>query len=173
MLIDYNTHYDASYWQHKQTYRTPDGKEHVYFGPSLVWEGFATIADALAKVLPKGSLLDVGCGGGDLTRRLQERGFDTRGVDISAYAIENCAPDMRDRLMLADISTCPHVNGPYDVVMATDLLEHLYAEDLDGTFGLTIRWDIMYCFQLEREKHEGWKNTGGWNMPTTWFLEKK
>ena len=231
MQIDYDKHYNAAYWLGQQTYRDPSGKEHVYHGPSLVWEGFDLIANALTKILPKGTLLDVGCGGGDLTRRMQHRGYDTKGVDISQYAIENAAADMKDRLVLADISQKPDVGGPFDIVMATDLLEHIYAEDIDETFEwikdnakrfmffcvaitdgeefvhkkgeeiplrwegtaaaghvnvrrwqhwakffnraqLKIRWDLMYVFQLEREKHKDWKNTGGWDMPTTWVLEK-
>lgn len=227
----YDSWYQKEYWLGQKTYRTADGKEHVYHGPSLVWEGFDLVADALTKILPKGSLLDVGCGGGDLTRRLQHRGFDTRGVDISEYAIENCAPDMRDRLMLADISQKPHVNGPYDIVIASDFLEHVYAEDIDSVFdwmldntkrfmffcvavsdgeefvhtkgveiplrwestcaaghvhvrrwpywakyflnkGLKIRWDLAYAFQILREKSPAWKGTGGWDLQSTWVLEK-
>lgn len=232
MEIEYKDWYDKSYWTRQKRYLGADGKEKIYSGPSLTWEGFDAIADTLSKILPKGKLLDVGCGAGDLTHRLLRRGFDAYGVDISKYAVENCHPEMRGRLSLADISKKPDVGGPFDSVIATDLLEHLYAEDLDETFqwmldntkrwmffcvavtdgenfvhkkgapvplrwqetavsghvnvknwqywvkyfqtkGLKVRWDLGYIFQLEREKHEGWRNTGGWSLQTTWVLEKK
>lgn len=231
MIIDYASHYNKEYWTRQKTYRTADGKEHVYGGPSLTWDGFDLIADALAKILPRGKLLDIGCGGGDLTHRLLKRGFDAYGVDISEYALANCHEDMKSRLQLADISSSPEVGGPFDIVLATDLLEHLYASDLDVAFdwmlantkrwmffcvavadgeefvhtkgtevplrfeatsiaghvnvrnfrywikyfqskGLKVRFDLSYMFQIIREKHPGWMTTGGWNLSSTWFLEK-
>lgn len=231
MKIDYAEHYNKAYFTGGKRYRDSAGREQTYHGPSLVWEGFQSVADALAQILPKGSLLDVGCSAGDLTRRMLNHGYDAYGVDISQYAIDNCHPDMRERLSVADISTAPSVGGPFDCLISTDLLEHIYLEDLDKTFqwmldntkkwffflvavadgeefvhtkgveiperwqmtaisghihvrrwqwwaryfgqkGLKIRWDLMYAFQLFREKNKDWKNTGGWDMPSTWVLEK-
>lgn len=233
MEIDYKTHYDDAYFQCRKPYRDANGETKTYTGPSLTWDGFDLVADALAMVLPKGTLLDIGCSAGDLAARLRRRGFDPYGVDVSKYAIEHTVPDMKGRTKLADISTAPSLEpfpDKYDVVLATDLLEHLYEEDLADTFkwmsgrsskwmffcvatdangfsigkgekvplhlesmavaghvnvrpwqywarffraqGLIIRWDLMYIFQLQRELNTPWKNTPGWNMSTTFVLEK-
>lgn len=230
MKIDYLEHYNKDYFTGKKTYQD-NGETKLYHGPSLTWEGFQPVSDALAKILPKGSLLDVGCSAGDLTRRMLLHGFDARGIDISQYAIDNCHPDMKGRLSCADISTVPDVGGPFDVLISTDLLEHIYLEDLDKTFqwmldntkrfmfflvavtdgeefvhtkgveipdrwnmtaisghihvrrwpwwakffmekNLTIRWDLMYQFQRIREQNKDWKNTAGWDMPSTFVLSK-
>lgn len=231
MKIDYAEHYNKAYFTGGKKYRDASGKEQYYHGPALTWDGFQPVADTLAKILPKGTLIDVGCSGGDLTRRLVNHGFDARGVDISEYAIANCHPSMKERLSVADISTAPDVGGPFDILISTDLLEHIYYEDLDKTFqwmltntkrfmfflvavtdgeefvhtkgeeipprwemtaisghvhvrrwrwwakyflskGLKIRWDLMYLFQLYREKENDWKGTAGWDMPSTFVLSK-
>lgn len=254
--IDYSRYYDAAYFEGRKTYRHPDGSEHVYHGPSLTWDGFDLVADAIGAIIGNPvadqSLLDIGCSAGDLAQRMARWRFEPYGVEVSRYAAENCVPRMRGRIALADITTCPPELRPfaygdaafpaeYDAVLATDLMEHLYAEDLERTFdwmitktrrwmflciataqhpmsplaaddklefvarkgepipiefeataasghvhvrhfsfwqdlfvrkGLTIRWDLMYRFQIARELHPAWRTTGGWNLANTWFLER-
>ena len=138
MRVTYSDHYNQDYWQGRKQYKDANGQKQLYHGPSLAWEGFEEISAALAAILPKGTLLDVGCGGGDLARRLKARGFDSYGIDISDYAIENALVDMRDRLHICDATTepelPPHFPEKFDNVIATDFLEHVYHEDLDRTF---------------------------------------
>ncbi len=160
MEIKYDDWYSADYWTGKKTYKDSNGVEKLYHGPSLTWEGFQYIADALSALLPKGSLLDIGCSGGDLANRMRLNGFDAYGVDISEHALKNCVPGMKGRVGYADITGCPealvpwHTDGgvsfpdKFDVLMATDLLEHLYEEDLDKTFdwmlSKTNKW-MFFC----------------------------
>lgn len=260
MKVDYGNFYDQDYWNGRKMYRTPDGQMNVYHGPSLEWEGFKLITDALAPMLPGKSILDVGCSAGSLAAEFQKRGYDAWGVDISKHAVENCVKSMKEKIALADISKAPDLSSyqgivarasgmepkrfpeKYDVVMATDLLEHLYEEDLERTFdwmvgksnkwlffcvatchdpanppslnapqefvhekgkdvplqweataaaghvnvrtwqywvklfrrkGLTIRWDLMYLFQLQREFSKPFLATLGWHHGNTWILEKR
>ncbi len=150
MIVDYSKHYGADYWLGRSTYKTADGRTHTYHGPALAWEGFDLVSDALLSIFKPGTLLDIGCGGGDLARRLQRRGFSPYGIDISQYAVDNAVPEMRGRIALADITTCPEklVGDPagqktdtgllfpeqFDLLLSTDLMEHIYKEDLDETF---------------------------------------
>jgi hypothetical protein len=39
-------------------------------------------------------------------------------------------------------------------------------------FGLTIRWDLGYVFQIQRDLNPAWQQTMGWAMPNTWVLER-
>lgn|SRR3990167_5241271 len=147
MKIAYESHYDAAYWEGRKTYLA-GGVPNVYHGPSLAWEGFQYIADALAPLIPGRSLLDIGCGGGDLASRFLPHGFDAYGVDISEFAVSNCVPAMRGRVAVADITQQPVIPHTYDAVLATDLLEHIYEEDLDRTFDWIVahsnRW-LFFC----------------------------
>lgn len=101
------------------------------------------------------TLLDIGTGAGDLPRRLMARGFDAYGVDISEYAIGMAKPEMRDRLALADISQAPalpaHFPEQFDLVLATDLWEHVYADDLDRAFNWMLskaRSRLFFCIAI-------------------------
>lgn len=269
MNYDYKTHYDEAYWTGKKTYVDNNGQLQQYHGPSLSWDGFNFVRDALHQVILPGqradglTLLDIGCGGGDLADRFMAFGWDAYGVDISGAALNKAVGAMRSRVALADISERPqtlvafHPNGEdldgngnrhfrlfpdtYDLVLATDLLEHIWEEDIDTTLdwivskssrwlffcvataqnpnsplfvpnklqfvgkkgepiprefeataisghvnvrpfrywiakfrerNLTVRWDMMYLFQLQREMNTAWKNTEGWNMQTTILVEK-
>jgi len=78
-------------------------------------------------VIPKDvrSVLDVGCGDGRLTNRLTERtaGLPLRvvGVDQSAEALQYVRTERR----LANADALPFSDDEFDVVMATELIEHL------------------------------------------------
>lgn len=151
MNVTYKDHYDTAYFEGTKTYRAADGSVQTYHGPSLEWDGFNFVADALARVLPKGTLLDIGCSAGDLGAKLLARGFDAYGVDISEYAIDHTVPTMRGRTSVADITTKPALKlqrpdggewpEKFDNVIATDLLEHIYEEDIDETF----QWMLDKC----------------------------
>lgn len=159
MKIDYADHYDEGYFTGKKTYKGPDGKEYVYHGPALTWNGFQPVAEALGVLLPKGTLLDIGCSAGDLARCLRQFGYDPYGIDISKYAVERCHPDMQQRLACDDITlapkhllsyAAPHEEFPeqFDNVIATDLLEHIYEDDLDPTFDWILaktRKTLFFC----------------------------
>lgn len=163
--IDYATHYDDKYWTARKTFVAPDGSTQVYHGPGLAWEGFQAIADALAPLIPGKSLLDIGCGGGDLAARFLAKGYDAYGIDISEYAIKNCVSSMKGRIARRDITEQSDrillpVFEKFDVVMATDLLEHIYEEDLNETFDWMMskskRW-LFFCVAVatgESHKNE-------------------
>jgi SAM-dependent methyltransferase len=136
MEIDYKTHYNQDYFTARKTY-DDGGVTRVYHGPGLVWHGFDYVVEALKHLFPQQkTVLDIGCSGGDLIRRMLIAGYDAYGVDVSEYAASQAEPSVRPRITVADFTTDP---GPklaydtFDLVMATDLLEHIYAEDLPGT----------------------------------------
>lgn len=58
-------------------------------------------------VLPRGRVLDVGCGGGGFVRRLRARGWDAHGIDFPVD------------FLTADLE------GPFDAITAIYVLEHV------------------------------------------------
>ena len=85
---------------------------------------------SLLKNAPRDSkILEVGCAGGYFLRGLTDQGFsDVWGIDISAEAIKIARGRGLDRVAVADAAHLPLTDGSCDVVISSDVLEHI-AED--------------------------------------------
>ena len=85
------------------------------------------------KLLPKRpdlSILDLGCGSGFLVKYLLDLGYsDVQGVDASEeqvrYARERGLP-----VVQADALEFAEANAGYDVIFATDMIEHLHKPEI-------------------------------------------
>jgi ubiquinone/menaquinone biosynthesis C-methylase UbiE len=78
----------------------------------------------IEKYKKNGVLLDVGCATGAFLSCAQEAGWDTRGVDVSDFALEVCRTK---RNLCVKKGTLEEVNFPerfFDVICASDILEH-------------------------------------------------
>jgi SAM-dependent methyltransferase len=73
------------------------------------------------------SLLDVGCAKGFMLHDLAELipGIQVKGVDVSAYAIENAIPDMRSHVQVADAVSLPFPDSSFDVVISINTIHNL------------------------------------------------
>ncbi|HLJ45641.1 MAG TPA: methyltransferase domain-containing protein [Bryobacteraceae bacterium] len=92
-----------------------------------------TVAD-LAELSPIGLALDLGCGRGELSAHLLRLGHDVTAVDYSEAAIElarAAAPAVH--FHAADVNDAK-LSGQYDVMIASDLIEHLTAGELDRLY---------------------------------------
>ena len=84
----------------------------------------------IAKWIAGKSVLDVGCGFGQLTDYLRRKGFDAVGVDL----LEACVVAGRERFPQADlrVSKTETLDAPdksYDTVILKDTIHHIYEED--------------------------------------------
>jgi SAM-dependent methyltransferase len=66
------------------------------------------------------AILDVGCGSGDLLRRMQRYGF-TRLTGVDPYAPEDIA-EANFKIVKGELS---EVDGKFDLIMAHHVLEHM------------------------------------------------
>lgn len=89
---------------------------------------YQDISDAMGAFVPGGaSVLDVGCGAGDLIRFLNDRGFKTAGIDPSADAVAEAAT----RGLGAHTATLEQWaealgnHGLYQAVTLINVLEHV------------------------------------------------
>jgi 2-polyprenyl-3-methyl-5-hydroxy-6-metoxy-1,4-benzoquinol methylase len=81
---------------------------------------------------PPQTILDVGCGAGDLARELKEKGYVVDGLDVSDSAIGEATPYLR-RGYVADLSSNvlpDDLKGKrYDLIIASEVLEHTFAPE--------------------------------------------
>lgn len=77
--------------------------------------------------VPAGArILDAGSGTGANLRLLSALGFTrVTGLDLSPEAIRHCAEKGLGRVELADVCALPFPDGSFDLVLATDIIEHV------------------------------------------------
>lgn len=71
------------------------------------------------------SVLDFGCARGFYIKALIGLGYDAWGYDVSQWAIENCDPEVRNRVF-----TAPPRPGSLDYILSKDVLEHIEESEL-------------------------------------------
>ncbi len=76
--------------------------------------------------VPRGRLLEIGCGAGDLLVRLAAAGFAVSCVETSPPAREEAAARLRRHgLATRPAAALDEVAGSFDVVLACEVLEHI------------------------------------------------
>jgi 2-polyprenyl-3-methyl-5-hydroxy-6-metoxy-1,4-benzoquinol methylase len=75
-------------------------------------------------------VLDVGCGNGSIAGALAERGCSVVGIDLSEQGIAQARkahPTLRFEVLPADDQVLINLNEPpFDLVISTEVVEHLY-----------------------------------------------
>jgi 2-polyprenyl-3-methyl-5-hydroxy-6-metoxy-1,4-benzoquinol methylase len=78
----------------------------------------------------QGTILDLGCGNGAIARALITEGYDVYGVDASATGITIANAEIPGRFFVLDVSAgqlpTELASKNFDVVISTEVIEHLY-----------------------------------------------
>lgn len=70
--------------------------------------------------------MDLGCASGHLVAFLQKKGFmNISGIDISKEAIKKCRKNEINNTFLRDCVNTRFKDGEFDVLIASDILEHI------------------------------------------------
>ena len=118
--------WDFDYW---------DGSRKVNYGGYNYDGRWAKVAKAMVEhygIKAGDRILDIGCGKGFLLYDFIQvcPGVEVTGIDISAYAIENSLPEIRDRLSICNANNLPFKANEFDLVISLTTLHNLYAHDL-------------------------------------------
>lgn len=122
----------------------------TYYEQSSLWDdaqvdsSSVEMRDKVIGLLPAGaqSILDAGCGNGFITNILPS---DRRvvGCDISEEALKHVRRETR----ISSLHDLPFEDEEFDLVLATDVLEHLpdamYGKALDELFRVSSRWLLV------------------------------
>jgi SAM-dependent methyltransferase len=116
----------------------------------------------------RSSVLDVGCGKGFMLHDLVALipGISVRGVDVSAYAIQNAIEDMRPFVQVADAVQLPFGDHSFDVVISINTVHNLDRDDCARALREIERvsrgrsFVTVDAYRDEREKELMW----AWNL---------
>lgn len=108
--------YDATYYANYS-----DEMQHSAVG----------IANSVIDAFRPSSIIDIGCGSGEVLAEFAGRGIKARGADLSPASLEICRKKglKVDCLDLEDVSSIPDWQA--DVVISTEVAEHLPAQFAD------------------------------------------
>ena len=81
---------------------------------------------AIARHQPPGRVLDVGCGPGFFLEAAAARGWESWGLDPSAYAVAMARRLFDDHVQVGVFGTAPLPAGHFELVTAFDAFEHVY-----------------------------------------------
>jgi len=134
------SYYDAEYFAGEKggkSYQTADGtiKRWSYFNPSGEWTGCKQIVAAWKQMFEPNNLLDVGCGRGQIIAYARDIDIEAEGFDFSEWATgdEGRYEGTKSEWVKCHDATkkWPYKDNSFDLVVALDLFEHIYLDDLD------------------------------------------
>ena len=74
---------------------------------------------------PNGRLLDVGCGNGELVKRMQDLGWTVEGVDFDPIAVENLQKEGLP-VRLGTLEAQQYPDNHFDAITMSHLIEHVH-----------------------------------------------
>ena len=95
-------------------------------------------------------VLDMGCGPGFLMYFLHELGVEADGIDFGADSVALAPEEVRDRIIVGDV-TEPHVpEQAYDLVICREVLEHLTVLQVRRTVAQICRASSRFAYVTTR-----------------------
>lgn len=80
---------------------------------------------AIEAFVPKGKLVDVGCGRGIVLELMRNRGWDAHGVEVSEVAARHARDILGLTVWVGEFAESPHSPASVDAVVIWHVLEHL------------------------------------------------
>lgn len=140
-----------------------DGDRRYGFGGYRYDGRWRKVAEAMVAhygLKPGARILDVGCGKAFLLYEFTQvlPGCEVRGIDISAYGIENAKPEVKPWLTLGNATELPYGSSYFDLVYSINTLHNLYNYEVHKAaaemqrVGRGARHITIESYRNEREK---------------------
>lgn len=107
-------HYDEKYYRAWIT-QQKDKRVHMW----------RTRLDRLERKIPKGKLLDVGCGDGSFLDLAKQSGWAIHGTEYSPHASQFAGKRLGIEVFCGDLTTAGYTDAAFDVVTMWHVLEHV------------------------------------------------
>jgi SAM-dependent methyltransferase len=95
-------------------------------------------------------VLDVGCGPGFLMLFLAELGIEVEGIDFSPSSRELAPAEVRDRILIGDVTEAHVPERSFDLVICREVLEHLTVVQVRRTVGQLCRASDRFVYVTTR-----------------------
>jgi len=115
-MYEADAYHASAYFQDGRTAGHGDGPEIAIYRRGL---------DDLARIVPPGRLLDVGCGNGVFLDLAREAGWQGSGVELSTRHVATAAERYALEVWHGDLLQAPFDNGSFNAIAMWDLLEHV------------------------------------------------
>lgn len=127
-------HYDAAY------YLNADGQPQPTFDFQPRTLGRAQAIVEAVGLPPGNSILDYGCGLGNMTAAFNRLGYAAIGVDPSPYAIAHMVPGAQGLVrQLGSDGLAAYTDGQFELALAKDVFEHVPIDDIPGVSAELLR----------------------------------
>lgn len=128
-------YYDEEYFAGRQggkTYAGAEGEEKKwsYFNPDGEWLGAEYVIKGIKDILNPKTMLSVGEGRGTFCAYGQDQGIICTGIDFSKWAVEHPYPRAKGLVEIGDVRDLKFEDKSFDLVFASDIMEHVYLDDL-------------------------------------------
>lgn len=134
--------FTADYYN-EDYFRTPDGKKYrnadgtcgawSYRNPDGENAGCGPIVKAWNEIFKPKTMLDIGAGRGTIVAYARDLGIEAYGFDFSRWAVnEGRYPRCQADWLIEHDATkpLPYADRQFDLVVALDLFEHIYLDEL-------------------------------------------
>lgn len=105
------------------------------------WEYGINIVDNLIDNFNFNSVLDAGCGSGEVVRYFTSKGYNAKGIELSQYVLNEFADDLLKKNIVTQGSLLelPYDDNAFDVVFSSEVLEHIHEEDIPKVVSELVR----------------------------------
>jgi ubiquinone/menaquinone biosynthesis C-methylase UbiE len=112
------------------------------------WNYGITIVDNLIKNYKFKTVLDAGCGSGDVVRYLMSKGYDARGIELSTTVLKKYSKDLLDKKIVfqGSLTNMPFKDKTFDVIFSSEVLEHIPEEEIQNVIEEFYRVSKKYLF---------------------------